>query len=1324
MSSDAYLVEQLYDKLKAEGLEVWWDKKSVQRGKPGHLSCVNELCVCQIFVPVLSWAALTPCAELVAESACDNMLVEYQMALELQQRGDMRVIAPVFVGEIKCDPNLGNIYSDFFEDGHPQCSDIVVKAVEKKLHQHLNYLGKGTPRLPVSERTVKRTLGKMTEFQGAKLLGMHKDAMDKVIENIVCSVDKIKSTSTSRYACAMLPSISTLNSCTLAQACIRCELKPRLSAFCIGVDAHHNASLSNDIGSGVERAHLLYTKLHDAQFDLSLANSHFRWNPHSTQDLWRRIRDWLKEIESVIRTRMTSTVPEVVLFCFSGPQKEGFLLPTGNVLIDDLDLEIYGMSLVSILKVLLALECKLAPKSLLFVVMIDATTAAPCPLATMYEHQPSRCVIIPTCTPRVADVPSHTSVSPLEIILDKMFEPGYPLGMALKRSFQALEDDGHSGLEPPRNLECIPQNLALRPSVKFSVDQAYLHVTFGHSGTRTDADTVVEELLMDTMELESGQSGFSDRMQRTAWPEVIRTQPPNVVGTLNMYSTSRILQRCEDQIFGVLLRSMIYVPIVQVDTKDEICMMNIQMQKHCNSVLLQHILGIEFVRNKYGAMQRIFPVMVQMPSTGSTSQFTLASAESFLETLPDVVHRPTHEAALVLLDRIGITITKWTVRSIFRELLQEHETPTSIGSKDEHSESIPLARRILKDLETHIEGLKTASFKACVPQGEEVISWLKAIGWGGEGGMATTFARHAVCSLRDITNLPQEHLRKICRAKVSKEYSLPDETQIGELEKYLKGAINELKKSELSKDLQYRLDFFCDMTISVKDILFAHHGLEVMVTKPVSWCALSILGVAALAYHGYSLSYHLPRLVNQVVKGEFGIKQGNEIEIMANSEASVNGSLSSSLHLALFFCMLSNLYFWWHVRSKSPRVVSRNTIFLWRAQVVIAMTNEILWCLYLTLPNHLTWTRNPVQVSTNLSLSAVLLSVLITAPQYFVLCFLSVLGLLCVFSGGRGKDNCGYFDFVCMHIYHSVVFPGKVATLSLGAILVSALVILMFMRYRAARILRRRLQETMKESEFAWQTMISPRRQHCSLFVKACLVSNRDSFENDSELANQISQIAVIVASDFHLASASRATSRHVLRLKMCNMIGKSCIATVSLLVKPNLSLNDLQTSIKSAGFCMHVIEHHRVPPSLASLAMLCERIEDDLMAQRMQATAAQERIWRPFNRTHNHEPVDRYTKDGKRLQREEKIDLLFQQAQLINSLFHDELKKLLHSFGDGSRFEPGPIKTPARALEKVVRRSLDTLLDVYIRIFYVCVFEYVYSRAYACAAYKCTSTT
>jgi len=63
------------------------------------------------------------------------------------------------------------------------------------------------------------------------------------------------------------------------------------------------------------------------------------------------------------------------------------------------------------------------------------------------------------------------------------------------------------------------------------------------------------------------------------------------------------------------------------------------------------------------------------------------------------------------------------VQDVFKELLQQHQAPTSIVSGDMCAESIPLARRILKDLETRIEGLNTAFSQACIPQGEEVVGW-------------------------------------------------------------------------------------------------------------------------------------------------------------------------------------------------------------------------------------------------------------------------------------------------------------------------------------------------------------------------------------------------------------------------------------------------------------------------------------------------------------------------------------------------------------------------------------------------------------------------
>ena len=42
-----------------------------------------------IFVPILSKAALAPWTHLTVTIACDNVLLEYQMAMELKHHGDV-----------------------------------------------------------------------------------------------------------------------------------------------------------------------------------------------------------------------------------------------------------------------------------------------------------------------------------------------------------------------------------------------------------------------------------------------------------------------------------------------------------------------------------------------------------------------------------------------------------------------------------------------------------------------------------------------------------------------------------------------------------------------------------------------------------------------------------------------------------------------------------------------------------------------------------------------------------------------------------------------------------------------------------------------------------------------------------------------------------------------------------------------------------------------------------------------------------------------------------------------------------------------------------
>jgi len=251
------------------------------------------------------------------------------------------------------------------------------------------------------------------------------------------------------------------------------------------------------------------------------------------------------------------------------------------------------------------------------------------------------------------------------------------------------------------------------------------------------------------------------------------------------------------------------------------------------------------------------------------------------------------------------------------------------------------------------------------------------------------------------------------------------------------------------------------MTISGKDILFAHHGLEVMVTKPVSRCALAVSGVTALAYHAYQVYYYLPPLVNQVVKGKFIIKQSKEPEIMGKIHALISRGLSLSLHLALFFCVLLILYFLWHVRSfKAAPISKRAQQFL---ELVVKEAVDELRVLKQKINRFFS-----LQTLATLGVSIdrfVAMHPVEPAPNCLLrFCCLHSLRHQIIFNPltkHRRTDKCGYFDFVCLQLTETHGLAGRVTTISLGAILVLALVIMMCMRYRAARILQRRLQETM-----------------------------------------------------------------------------------------------------------------------------------------------------------------------------------------------------------------------------------------------------------------------
>jgi len=186
VDSEKDLVERICDKLTIQGVQFWWDTKCLRPGIPWEEGFADGLNRATVFVPVLSKLALAAFSRLTPDSSCDNVLLEHQLALELKKRGDLRRICPILVGELEPHDQLGELYGDFFKgNGMPNSPDVVVKAVDEKLAEHLQRLGKGAPQLSAAERTVKATLKAITAHQGFFLSGVKSFAIESVVAGMV-----------------------------------------------------------------------------------------------------------------------------------------------------------------------------------------------------------------------------------------------------------------------------------------------------------------------------------------------------------------------------------------------------------------------------------------------------------------------------------------------------------------------------------------------------------------------------------------------------------------------------------------------------------------------------------------------------------------------------------------------------------------------------------------------------------------------------------------------------------------------------------------------------------------------------------------------------------------------------------------------------------------------------------------------------------------------------------------------------------------------------------------------------------------------------------
>ena len=109
VASDRDLARRLYDALSAATLDetgqklrvyMYLDQMRLEDGQRWDSGFMQGLAQSWVFVPIVSVGSVQPMTQLSeGEDWCDNVLLEFSAALELYQRGKVRAVLPLLVGE-------------------------------------------------------------------------------------------------------------------------------------------------------------------------------------------------------------------------------------------------------------------------------------------------------------------------------------------------------------------------------------------------------------------------------------------------------------------------------------------------------------------------------------------------------------------------------------------------------------------------------------------------------------------------------------------------------------------------------------------------------------------------------------------------------------------------------------------------------------------------------------------------------------------------------------------------------------------------------------------------------------------------------------------------------------------------------------------------------------------------------------------------------------------------------------------------------------------------------------------------------------------------
>jgi serine/threonine protein kinase/Leucine-rich repeat (LRR) protein len=196
VASDSDHVKMVYEKLTALGLRVWWDAKCLEPGQPWEEGFCNGLANSSCFVCLLSKGAIFDehkhacnITKLEPTSRCDNVVLEWRLALDLRARGMIEGVFPIFIGNKIVNENDVQqstvTYSNFFSTGcHPNpLPSVVVNSIETKLGEHLDHQGLGSSLL--GRMTIKQIVDEICATQGGFLRGKINEVLPSICNTIL-----------------------------------------------------------------------------------------------------------------------------------------------------------------------------------------------------------------------------------------------------------------------------------------------------------------------------------------------------------------------------------------------------------------------------------------------------------------------------------------------------------------------------------------------------------------------------------------------------------------------------------------------------------------------------------------------------------------------------------------------------------------------------------------------------------------------------------------------------------------------------------------------------------------------------------------------------------------------------------------------------------------------------------------------------------------------------------------------------------------------------------------------------------------------------------